>query len=324
MRCALNSILLFSAISLVFVGCARQSSSEGQKRIAGIVFQEDQFFRLVQFGMRDAAAKNGIQLLEANSDNKLDKEIQLINTYISTGVDAIVISPLSHKASISALQRAREKGITVITYNNGLDSDIPAAFVESDQTALGRSTGKAAREYIEKKMGGKAKIAILAFLSITPEISMMRVGGFKEEISKLPGVTIVSEQDAWLPEMAVKRAGDILTANPDLQMFFAANEGGTIGAVMAVKNAGMAGKTVVFGTDSGEQIADFLLDNDNILQAVTSQQPFEIGATAVEFALKTLKGEPVEKSLSLPGILLTREDPDAVRAFKARLIALSR
>ena len=34
----------------------------------------------------------------------------------------------------------------------------------------------------------------------------------------------------------------MLTANPDINLLWGANEGGTIGATMAVKNAGLAGK----------------------------------------------------------------------------------
>jgi sugar transport system substrate-binding protein len=303
-------------------GCSKKQS--GTTRIAGIVFQEDQFFRLVLFGMRDAAAKSGAELLEANSAGKPDKEIQLINTYIASGVDAIVISPLSTKASVSALSRAREKGIVIVTYNTNVEGDIPAAYVESDQTDLGRSTGKAAREYIEKTLGGKAKVAILATQSQTPEQSSMRVGGFTEEIARLPGVTIVAEQDAWLAEQAVKKVGDILTAHPDLTVIWAANEGGTVGSVMAVKNAGKAGKVVVFGTDIGDQLLEFLLAEENILQAVTGQRPFDIGSLAVSAAVKRLKGEAVEKRVSLPGQLLSRNKPDEVRQFREHLKALSK
>ena len=49
----------------------------------------------------------------------------------------------------------------------------------------------------------------------------------------------------------------------------------------------------------------FLLADDNILQATTGQQPFQIGVKAVEAAVDALKGQPVEKKLSLPGVLLT-------------------
>jgi len=127
-----------------------------------------------------------------------------------------------------------------------------------------------------------------------------------------------------MAEAAVKKTGDILTANPDINIIWSMNEGGTVGAVMAVKNAHKAGKVVVFGTDNSEQLADFLLADDNVLQAVTGQSPFEIGSLAVDAAVKVLKGENVEKKISLPGVLMSRERPDEVRRFKERLKELSK
>lgn|SRR5512140_439907 len=317
-------LVLCAAATLLLGGCTPKQPQEQKKRIAGIVFGEDQFFRLVLFGMRDAARTNGIELLEANSAQKPDREIQLVNTYIANNVDAIVISPLSTVSSVSALARAHEKNIAVVTFNTTIVEDFPASFVESDQTDLGASTGRAASEYIERNLGGKARVAIIAFMSQAKEVSVQRTDGFKREIARLPGAKIVAEQDAWMPEQAVKKVNDILTANPGVNVIWAANEGGTTGAVMAVKNSGKAGRVVVFGTDTDEQLANFLLADDNILQAVTGQQPFEIGRLAVEAAVKTLKGEPVDKKRSLPGVLLTRNKPDEVKAFKERLSALTR
>ena len=314
---------LLVAILALLVGCSTKQKEQPKKRIAGIVFQEDQFFRLILFGMRDAATKNGAELLEANSDGKPDKEVQLINTYIANNVDAIVISPLSTKASVSALTRAHEKGIAIITYNTTVESDVPASFIDSDQSDLGASTGRAARAYVERKLGGKAQIALISGRSQVPEQNNMRIGGFQSEITKLPGVRIVADQDAWLAEQAVKKVGDILTANPSVDIIWAANEGGTVGAVMAVKNAGKAGKIAVFGTDNSEQLSNFLLDDDHILQAVTGQRPFDIGSKAVEAAINVLKGQKVEKRVSLPGILLSRDKPEEVRQFKEHLKRLT-
>jgi len=319
-----SSLIVLLLSALLLPGCSGKPRSSGQRKIAGIVFQEDQFFRLVLFGMRDAAGKNGAELLEANSEGKPDREIQLINTYVASGVDAIVVSPLSARASAMALGRARAKGITVVTYNTNVEGDIASAYLESDQTALGRTTGEAARAYIEKHLGGKAVVAILAFQSQAPEQSTMRVNGFREEITKLPGVKIVAEQDAWLSEQAVRRGGDLLTAHPDINILWGANEGATVGSVMAVKNSGRAGRVVVFGTDTGDQIAGFLLSEDGILQAVTGQQPFELGSRAVQSALGVLKGERVAVKQSLPGVLLSRTDPEAVKEFASRLKELNR
>jgi sugar transport system substrate-binding protein len=317
------TVLVLAAVMLL-PGCSTKQQEQPKKRIAGIVFQEDQFFRLVLYGMRDAAAKNGAELLEANSDGKPDKEVQLINTYIANNVDAIVISPLSAKASLSALTRAHEKGIVIVTYNTTIDGDAPASFVESDQTDLGASTGRAARAYIESKLGGKAQVAIISGRSQIPEQANMRIGGFQSEITKLPGVKIVADQDAWLAEQAVKKVGDILTANPHVDIVWAANEGGTVGAVMAVKNAGKAGKVAVFGTDNSEQLSNFLLDDDHVLQAVTGQRPFDLGSKSVEAAIAALKGQKVEKKVSLSGVLLTREKPEEVKQFKEHLKELTK
>jgi simple sugar transport system substrate-binding protein/ribose transport system substrate-binding protein len=262
--------------------------------------------------------------MEANSGGRVDKEIQLVNTYIASGVDAIVISPLSTRASLSALERAKERGIVVVTYNTTVEGEAPVCYVESDQKDLGRLTGTEACAYIKQNLGGKATVALLEFQSQAPEQSNARVAGFKEGLASLPGVTIVAEQDAWLAEQAVKKTGDILTAHPTLDVIWAANEGGTVGAVMAVKNAGKAGRVVVFGTDTGEQIADFLLETGGVLQAVTGQRPFEIGSLAIESAFKALRAEHVEPRITLPGQLLTRRDPDGIQQFKARFLELNR
>jgi sugar transport system substrate-binding protein len=312
-------LIAITVLSVIFFGCTKKEGLSDKPKIAGIVFQEDQFFRLILFGMRDAAEAGGAEFLEANSLNKPDKEIQLVNTYITRGVDAIAISPISSTASVTAIKRAHDKGVKIVTYNSTIEADIPAAYIESDQFDLGAKSGAAAKKYIEENFNGKAKVAILAFKSQVPEQSDQRSGGFKSEVTKLPGVEIVAEQDAWLAEMAVKKAGDILTANPDVNIIWAANEGGTVGSVMAVKNAGKAGKVAVFGTDTSEQLISFLLDKNNILQAIAGQKPYDIGKMSVEAALKAIAGEPVDKNVVIPAFVLNRQDPDGVKKFDANL-----
>jgi len=320
MRHRLDPVIQFASVLLLLLVCLMScSESDAGIKVAGIVFQEDQFFRLVQFGMKEVAENEDVAYFFGNSYNRPDKEIQLVNTYLARGVDAVIISPLSNTASITALKRANERGVTVITYNTTVSSDIPAAHIESNQEDLGRRTGEKALAYIEEKLNGKAKVAILAFKSQAAEQSDARSNGFKEALKKLPGVRIVAEQDAWLPEMAVKKAGDILTAHPDLDIIWAANEGGTVGSVMAVKNTGRAEKVAVFGTDTSEQLIGFLLSEDGILKAITGQRPFEIGTRAMEAALNVLRKEPHEGRLLVPGILLSRDDPEGVKAFAKEL-----
>ena len=141
----------------------------------------------------------------------------------------------------------------------------------------------------------------------------MRQDGFWNQIKDIPGVVLVAEASAPQVEVSVKKAADILTANPDLDIFYGCNDGGTKGAVLAVKNAGK--KTAVFGIDLDKQTVDFLQSKDNILQASTAQDPFKIGAMSIEFALKVLKGETVDSEVIVPGLTLSRTNPAAIAEF---------
>lgn len=306
-------MIIFVSISLFANGTT--GSEEEDIVIAGIVFQEDQFFRVIQKGMKAAAEDYGVTLLMANSQNKLDKEIELVNTYIARGVDALAISPLSDTGSVAALQSADDEGIVVVTYNSPVSANFPVSYINSSQSELGGSSGMAARQYIEEQLGGSARVATLAFKSLLPEISDMRVNGFLDALSGLD-IEVVSQQDAWLAEDAVARGGDIITANPDVDIIYAANDGGTVGAVGAVRNAGKEDQIKVFGIDASEQIAEMVLAEDGVLMASTGQQPFEIGYQAVEFAVMAVKGESVEPTVIVPGLLLDRNDSAAVMQFK--------
>lgn len=307
---------LAAALSLPLAGA---SLAQDKKTIAGIVFQQDQFFRTIQLGMEAAAKQAGAELLEANSKSKPEKEASLIDTYIARGVKAIVISPISFKASAPALKRAVDAGVKVVTYNSAVEGDLAVAYLNSSQLELGKTTGKAAAEFIKDKLGGKAKIATLGFKALLPEVSGQRVGGFLDEAKAGGDVQVVSQQDAWLAEKAVAVASDVITANPDINIIYAANEGGTVGAVQAVRKAGKQGSIYVFGIDGSEQLAGYLLDDDNVLQAVTAQQPFTMGSEAVKAAVDAIDGKPVEKTVVVPVLGLNRSDPAAVKAFREEL-----
>jgi len=317
-------VIVLAAFVCGAVGCGATKPQETRgPEIAGILFQEDQFFRLIEYGMKAKADELDVALLMSNSFGSLDKEISLVDTYIARHVDAIAISPLSRTASAPALRRAHDRGIPIIAYNSTIDADFTYSNITSDEVSLGGETGKAARRYVAERLGGEAKVIMIEFMSLLPESSGKRVQGFKDEITALPGVEIVAEQDAWLAPDATRAVESLLTAHPDASIVWSANEGGTVGSVTAVRNAGRVGAVTVFGTDMSEQMADFLLAEDGVLHAVTGQKPFEIGAMAVEAAVKALRGQPVEKDVLLPGILFTRERPDEVRAYKAYLERLT-
>ncbi len=63
--------ILMLATLLATASLAPQAALAEGKAIAGIVFQQDQYFRGIQIGMEKAAAAAGDELLAGNSDSKL-------------------------------------------------------------------------------------------------------------------------------------------------------------------------------------------------------------------------------------------------------------
>ena len=293
--------------------------------VAGVVFQEDQFMKLLSLGYQDAAKAAGVKCLTGNTGNDQAKEVELINTYISQKVNGLAIAPLNPDSSMTTLKLADAGGMKIVVTNLSLTN---APFVvggfTSDNKNLGAITGRKAATYIKEKLGGKAKIGIVQFKSLLPEQSTDRVTGFKEEVKKVnPDVEFVADQDAWLQDKAVAVVGDMLTANKNINLIYAANDGGTIGSVMSVKNAGLTGKCVVFGIDTGEQQIAMLKDKDGILQAVTGQDPYFIGFSAMTLLIKNLLGEDTSaskgKNVIVPGVLVSRDDPAGIAKFEADL-----
>lgn len=314
------SALVLAVVLAVSVlgGCAGGKKDITKMKVAGVVFQEDQFMKTLTQGYLDAAKAAGVECLTANTANDQAKEVELINTYVAQKVDGIAIAALSKDSSVVALKKADEKGVKVAITNINLDN---APFIvggyTSDSKNIGAGVGAVAAKFINEKLGGKANIAILQFMSLLPDQSKARVDGFRSEVEKLPGVKFVADQDAWLADKAVTVAGDILTANPNVNIIFAANDGGTKGAVNAVKNAGLAGKVFVFGIDVDPQVIEMLKSDDNILQASNGQDPYTMGFKAMETLIKSLKGEDVSatkgKTEIVPGKLADRSNPDSLK-----------
>ena len=129
---------------------------------------------------------------------------------------------------------------------------------------------------------------------------------------------MVAHQSAELQDTALTATSDMITANPEIQVIFACNEGGTIGAAQAVKQAGLS--------ESGRRIRLRWLRPDHqhdhrwlTLQAAVAQDPYGQGVAAMTDLVNYLMGKPgdsVGKLTIAPGILLSATDKAAVNTWR--------
>jgi simple sugar transport system substrate-binding protein/ribose transport system substrate-binding protein len=330
----LNLLGLFLLVTLLMTACAQPTAAPSETEapeaggeepapddgdddkllIAGVVFQSDTFMQTVQAGMQEAADNNDVELILGNTENDLTKESAMIDDYITRGVDAIVITPISADGSLAALKKAKEAGITIVCFNTCVSEEgIADAFLVTKNEDLGRKTGEAAVAFIENELGGEAVIGMLncdQFEGCPP-----RKTGFLEQVNDMPGVEVVADQAGWIADDAVTVSEAMLQANPDINLLWAANEGGTVGHALAVKSSGLAGEVFVFGTDMNDQMAQMLQSDDNILQGVTGQAPYQMGYDALLTTLDVLAGESVEYNQNTPTIFFGRGNDALIERF---------
>jgi ABC-type sugar transport system substrate-binding protein len=153
-------------------------------------------FRIAETqSIRDEAAKLGIasdKLLVTNAQSDLNKQISDIKSMLDRGAQLLVVAPLNSDGLQPALDAAKAKKVPVVTIDRKVTSQpctdyltfIGSNFVEQ---------GKRAAQAMAKATGGTGKVAILLGSSGN-NVTTDRTQGFKDELAKTPGLSVVAEQ----------------------------------------------------------------------------------------------------------------------------------
>ncbi len=298
--------LVFVIVGLVFFTALVVGAEEAKKYTIGtsIITYEHPFYIDVVKGMQRAAEELGVELLLDDPKCKLDLQVKALETFITRGVDALVVYGVDPVGVVPVVEEAVAKGIPVITADMELQTDKVVTFIGSDNYEIGTLVGKWTKEYIEKNLNGKAKIAIVYWaVSVAQQ---QRTQGFLDQVTQLPGVEIVAKQNVEeaLRENAMAVTENILTAHKDLDFVYGSNQTCTMGAVSAVEATGR--KVKVVGVDIDTEMMRAIKDGK--LLATVAQQPIVLGKTAIETAVKVLKGEEVPKRITVPVLLVTQEN----------------
>ncbi len=254
------------------------------------------FFIDMQKGAVAAAEKQGLDLVvqAAEREVDVDKQMQIIENLVQTGVKALLVTPSGSREVVPAIAKANAAGIPVVIVDTKVD---PAAageagiktvtFVGSDNLEGGRLAG----QQMVHVTGGRAKVAVLEGIP-GHETGDSRLKGFKEAIAKTPGITIVASQPAnWERDLGFNVFQNMLQAHPEIDAVFACNDMMALGAVEAIAVAGKLGKIKVIGFDAVDDARKAIASGAMV--ASVAQFPGEMGRVAVESAARILKNETV-------------------------------
>jgi len=298
----MQRIALLLTLALLAIGC---SSSDSDYTIAVIPKGlGHQFWKTVNAGA-DAAGKEFNAKILWNGpakETEVAKQISIVQDMISRGVDGIVMAACDENALIDVLQQATDAGITVVTIDSGVKSDLPVSFVATDNAA----GAMAAADTLSGLVGGKGDVGLLPFVP-GAATSEMRESGFKKGLENHAGLNLVStiytHSDV---AKALSATQDMMTSNPNLVGIFATNEPACIGAMRAIEAAGKSGEITLVAFDASEDQVAAL--EDGLVQALIVQNPFRMGHDGVKAAIDHIEGRAVEKRIDTGVVVVTADN----------------
>jgi ribose transport system substrate-binding protein len=294
--------------SIALAACSRGSSQSsaspaasgapsGHKTIGvSIQNREAQFYQDMESGMRSQAAKYGYTLTVVDASRDNARQQSQVEDFISKRVDAIVLTPYDSQAIGSAIAEANSANIPVFTADIASTSKqgTVVAHIASDNVQGGFVAGK----LICTAVGKQGAIAIID----EPEVTSVqdRVKGFKQAIATVcPSVKIVADVDSGgTRDKASSDAGDILQAHRDLRGIFGINDDSALGALAAVKAAGMAGKVAIVGYDAEPEARKAIANGEMYGDAI--QFPAKIGATTIDVIAAYFDGRKPPAVVKIP------------------------
>jgi len=313
MKIARSAAFVTILAGLALASCGKptpDSAAPAKPRVALVLKTlNNPFFIDMQKGAQEAAARLGVDLVvqAAEREVDVDKQMQIIENLIQTGVQALCITPSGSKEVVTAIAKANAAKIPVVIVDTRVD--VAAAteagirldgFVGSDNY----EGGKVAGEYLIQLTGGKARVGLLEGIP-GHETGDSRLKGFHEAVKNAPGVKVVASQTAnWERDQGFTVFQNMLQAHPEIDALFACSDMMALGAVEAIAAAGKTGKVRVIGFDAVDD-ARKAIAAGTMLGSV-AQFPSEMGRLAVEDALKLIRGEKPEAEQKVRIELVTK------------------
>ncbi|MCR6670355.1 MAG: ABC transporter substrate-binding protein [Devosia ginsengisoli] len=183
----------------------------------------------------------GVDLKFADAQQKQENQIKAIRGFIAQGVDAILVAPVVATGWDDVLAEAKEAEIPVLLLDRGVDApdDLYLTAVMSDQILEGRVAG----DWLVGEVGDAdcRVVELQGTVGSTPAID--RKAGFEQAIAGHDNITIVRSQTGDFTRAKGKEVmeGFIKAENggADICAVYAHNDDMAVGAIQAIKDAGL-------------------------------------------------------------------------------------
>ena len=248
--------------------------------------QMDQHWVACNQGAQDAGKELGVKVVFNSPDTKDDnKQIECINNSVAQGADAILVAANAPDSQVSALKEAAAAGVKIVYVDSPANFESLRLFA-TDNEAGGKKIGEALLAELNKKGITSGKIGVIGVNPAT-ESCNSREKGFRSAFTGT-NFTLLETQYCDGDATRSKEAADNFIAQGCVAVY-GSNEGSTVGAGNAVKEAKAAGIDVI-GCGSDASDTNKSLVKEGALLCIMGQNPYQMGYQGVKAAVDILNG----------------------------------
>ena len=271
------------ALTAVFAQGASESSSKSYTIHLITMDQMDQHWVACNQGAQDAGKELGVKVVFNSPDTKDDnKQIECINNSVAQGADAILVAANAPDSQVSALKEAAAAGVKIVYVDSPANFESLRLFA-TDNEAGGKKIGEALLAELNKKGITSGKIGV----NPATESCNSREKGFRSAFTGT-NFTLLETQYCDGDATRSKEAADNFIAQGCVAVY-GSNEGSTVGAGNAVKEAKAAGIDVI-GCGSDASDTNKSLVKEGALLCIMGQNPYQMGYQGVKAAVDILNG----------------------------------
>lgn len=303
---SLKTLLLLTLIfGMVLPGVAMAKEAEivVVVKIAGIPW-----FNRLEEGVVEAGKDLGVKAYQVGpAEADPAQQVKIVEDLIAKGVDAICVVPNDATAMEPVFQKAKSKGIVVLTHESpdqkGSDWDIET--IDNDKF------GEMHFEKLAQLIGGEGDFALFVGSLTVPLHNYWADVGLAYAKKKYPGMKLVTKR---IPcgesaEEAYKQTLGLIKAYPNLKGIVGFGSLGPIGASQALKKKKMGGEVKIVGTVIPSHAVPYL--TQGYMQHGFLWDPKDAGYALVAVAKKMIDKEPVKEGMEIKGLGPANVDPKA-------------
>ena len=224
-----------------------------------------------------------LKITDANQD--VSTQLQQINDFISSGVDILMIDAASATALNSAIDRAWQAGIQVVTFDNTATSQ-HAINVGEDQVEIGKLGG----EWLAKQLKSGDSVVTLDGAAGNP-VNDDRLKGATDALTAA-GIKIVGAANTdWDAAKAQAATANLLTAHPDIAGIYSQGGDSSVGAMQAMQQRGSTILPIPGEASNGFLKAWQALNESEGFDSFAFASPPQMIVQALDYGIKARQGQ---------------------------------